>query len=81
MSASRLPLINENEVQGKDNVLVQSPLKLTPILGTPTPSQPSEVSGDETISEQDNSCFQLRRFKRKSTLPLPPNTVIYCSYA
>ncbi len=45
----RLPLINENEVQGlESSVLVQSPLKLTPIVGSPTPSLYSEGSGEES---------------------------------
>ena len=82
VSASRLPLINENEVQGQENAIVESPVKLTPILGSPSPSPRSELSEGEMSndSQEDAACMNWRRFKRKSTLPLPPNTVIYCSY-
>lgn len=34
------------------------------------------------MSSIDTSCLHLlRKYKRKSSMPLPPNTVIYCSYA
>lgn len=66
-------------MQGGENAIVQSPLKLTPILGSPSASGNSE---SENQGEIDASCLHLlRKYKRKSSMPLPPNTVIYCSYA